>query len=356
MACVLAVATLGIPRSATAAPGPPAATVTQGSGGAESAFAAGGSGGAATARSSAAGASLAEYPGPGRVTGDVLVHDPSMVKTPDGRYLLVHTADGLGIKTSTDRTAFRNAGVVWPNGAPWTTAYTGGSRNLWAPDISYRNGRYYLYYSASSFGSSHSAIFLATSTTGASGSWTNQGMIIETTSGSGYNAIDPNLVVDAQNGWWLSFGSFWSGIKMIRLDPATGRRSTSDTAVRALAQRTTASGAVEAPFIYRHGGYHYLFVSFDLCCRGAQSTYRTMVGRSTSITGPFADRNGTRMTSGGGTEILAGHGGVHGPGHNAVLSDSDGDVLVYHYYADNGSARLGINLLGWDSGGWPYVY
>ncbi|MFC7643030.1 arabinan endo-1,5-alpha-L-arabinosidase [Streptosporangium lutulentum] len=315
-----------------------------------------GSGGAATARSSAAGASLAEYPGPGRVTGDVLVHDPSMVKTPDGRYLLVHTADGLGIKTSTDRTAFRNAGVVWPNGAPWTTAYTGGSRNLWAPDISYRNGRYYLYYSASSFGSSHSAIFLATSTTGASGSWTNQGMIIETTSGSGYNAIDPNLVVDAQNGWWLSFGSFWSGIKMIRLDPATGRRSTSDTAVRALAQRTTASGAVEAPFIYRHGGYHYLFVSFDLCCRGAQSTYRTMVGRSTSITGPFADRNGTRMTSGGGTEILAGHGGVHGPGHNAVLSDSDGDVLVYHYYADNGSARLGINLLGWDSGGWPYVY
>jgi arabinan endo-1,5-alpha-L-arabinosidase len=349
VACVLAFATLGTLRPAVAGPSAGAA-VAQGSGGAATVQ---GSGGPA---SGAAGASLADYPGPGRVTGDVLVHDPSMVKTPAGGYILIHTADGLGIKTSTDRTAFRNAGVVWPNGAPWTTAYTGGSRNLWAPDISYRNGRYYLYYSASSFGSSRSAIFLATSTTGASGSWTNQGMIIETTSSSGYNAIDPNLVVDDQNVWWLSFGSFWSGIKMIRLDPATGRRSTSDTAIRALAQRTTASGAIEAPFIYRHGGYYYLFVSFDLCCRGAQSTYRTMVGRSASITGPFVDRNGTRMTSGGGTEILAGHGSIHGPGHNAVLSDSDGDVLVYHYYADNGSARLGINLLGWDSSGWPYVY
>ncbi|GAA3030976.1 arabinan endo-1,5-alpha-L-arabinosidase [Streptosporangium longisporum] len=279
-----------------------------------------------------------------------------MVKKPDGTYLLVHTADGIGIKTSADRTAFRNAGVVWPNGAPWTTAYTGGSRNLWAPDLSYRNGRYHLYYSASTFGSSRSAIFLATSTTGASGSWTDRGLVVETTADSGYNAIDPNLVVDGQGRWWLSFGSFWSGIKMIRLDPATGKRSSSDTSVRGLAQRTTASGAVEAPFVHRRGGHYYLFVSFDLCCRGAQSTYRTMVGRSTSVTGPFVDRNGTRMTSGGGTEILAGHGNVHGPGHPAVMPDADGDLLVYHYYADDGSARLGVNLLGWDSAGWPYVH
>ncbi|MFC4061974.1 arabinan endo-1,5-alpha-L-arabinosidase [Planomonospora corallina] len=300
-------------------------------------------------------AALAAYPGPGRVTGDVLVHDPSMVKTPDGRYLLVHTADGIGIKTSTDRTAFRNAGVVWPKGAPWTTAYTGGSRNLWAPDLSYRNGRYYLYYSASTFGSSRSAIFLATSTTGAAGSWTDHGLVIETTSSSGYNAIDPNLVVDSSGRWWLTFGSFWSGIKMIRLDPATGKRSASDTSVRSLAQRTTASGSVEAPVIHRRGGYYYLFVSFDFCCRGADSTYRTMVGRSTSITGPYVDRNGTRMTAGGGTEILASHGGVHGPGHPAVLPDADGDLLVYHYYGDDNRARLGVNLLGWDSAGWPYV-
>jgi arabinan endo-1,5-alpha-L-arabinosidase len=126
--------------------------------------------------------------------------------------------------------------------------------------------------------------------------------------------------------------------------------------VRALAQRTPASGAVEAPFIFRHGSFYYLFVSFDLCCKGASSTYRIMVGRSTSPNGTFVDKNGTAMTSSGGTEILAGHGSIHGPGGQSVFADTDADVLVYHYYADNGTAKLGINLLGYDSSGWPFVY
>ncbi|MEU6415164.1 family 43 glycosylhydrolase [Microbispora sp. NPDC046933] len=293
------------------------------------------------------------YPNPGRVTGDTGVHDPSVAKRPDGGYLLAHTGDNIVLKTSPDRTAWRNAGVVFPGGAPWTTSYTGGSRNLWAPDISYHNGRYYLYYSASSFGSSNSAIFLATSTSGASGSWTNEGMIISTNSSSGYNAIDPNLVIDDQGRWWLSFGSFWSGIKLIQLDPATGKRL--DNTVRSIAQRP-GSTAIEAPFIFKHGGYYYLWASFDMCCRGASSTYRIMVGRSSSVTGPYVDRNGVAMTSGGGTQVLAGHGGIHGPGHQAVINDGDGDVLFYHYYADNGAALLGINKIGYDSAGWPFVY
>ena len=296
------------------------------------------------------------FPNPGRVTGSTGVHDPSGVKAPNGTYILVATGNNLAIKTSTDRIAWRNAGVVWPNGAPWTMAFTGGSRSLWAPDISFHNGQFYLYYSASTFGSQRSAIFLATSPTGDTGSWTDRGLVIESGTAVDYNAIDPNLVVDAQHQWWLTFGSFWTGIKMIRLDPTTGKRATSDTAVRALARRATAGGAIEAPFIYRHGAFYYLFASFDLCCRGAQSTYRVMVGRSASITGPYVDRNGVAMTSGGGTEILAGHDAVHGPGHQAVLPDVDADVLVYHYYADNGASFLGINLLRWDAAGWPVVF
>ncbi|MGR6919858.1 family 43 glycosylhydrolase [[Actinomadura] parvosata] len=293
------------------------------------------------------------YPGPGRVTGDIGVHDPAVVRRPGGGYLLAHTGDNIALKTSADRTAWRNAGAVFPGGAPWTTSYTRGSRNLWAPDLSYHNGRYYLYYSASSFGSNTSAIFLATSTTGASGSWTNEGLIISTGSGSTYNAIDPNLIVDDQGRWWMSFGSFWTGIKLIQLDPATGRRL--DGTVRSIAQRP-GSTAIEAPYIYKRGGYYYLWVSFDACCRGAASTYRIMVGRSASVTGPYLDRNGVAMTSGGGTQVLAGHGSVHGPGHQAVFGDSDGDVLVYHYYADNGVALLGINKIGYDAAGWPFVY
>ncbi|WIX92100.1 arabinan endo-1,5-alpha-L-arabinosidase [Amycolatopsis sp. DG1A-15b] len=296
-------------------------------------------------------AAAAAYPDPGRVTGDIGVHDPSAVKRPDGRYLVAHTGDGIALKTSTDRIAFSGAGSAFPGGAPWTTAYTGGGRSLWAPDLSYHNGQYYLYYAASTFGSNHSAIFLATSPSGNSGSWTNRGLVVESRSSDNFNAIDPNLVVDEAGRWWLDFGSFWSGIKLIQLNPATGLRQGSS--MTAIAGR--GGGAIEAPFIVKRGQYYYQYVSFDLCCRGAASTYRVMVGRSTSVTGPYADRNGVPMTSGGGTEILAGHGSIHGPGHEAVLADNDGDLLVYHYYADNGASRLGINRLAYDSAGWPQV-
>ncbi|MEU4220509.1 arabinan endo-1,5-alpha-L-arabinosidase [Actinoplanes sp. NPDC026623] len=294
----------------------------------------------------------AAYPNPGVISGDTGAHDPSMVKTPAGGYIAAYTGDNLLLKTSSDRTAFRNAGAVFPGGASWTTSYTGGSRNLWAPDISYRNGRYYLYYSASTFGSNHSAIFLATSATGASGLWTNQGLVIESNTSDNFNAIDPNLVVDSQGRWFLSFGSFWSGIKLVALDSSTGKRS--DSTIRAIAGRN--GGPIEAPYIFKHGSYYYLWVSFDYCCRGASSTYRIMVGRSTSVTGPYVDRNGTAMTSGGGTQMLATHGSIHGPGHQAVFADTDSDVLVYHYYANSGASYLGINLIGYDSAGWPFVY
>ncbi|MFI2664374.1 family 43 glycosylhydrolase [Micromonospora carbonacea] len=291
------------------------------------------------------------YPQPGRVAGDVGVHDPTVVKRPDGTYLVAHTGDNIALKTSTDRITFRNAGAVFPGGAPWTTTYTGGSRNLWAPDLSYRNGRYHLYYSASTFGSNRSAIFLATSATGASGSWTNEGLVIESRTSDDFNAIDPNLVVDDQGRWWLSFGSFWSGIKMIQIDPATGRRL--GTSMHSLASY---GPGIEAPVMVKRGAWYYLYVSFDRCCQGASSTYRVMVGRSASPTGPFVDRAGRAMLSGGGTEILASHGSIHGPGHQAVLGDSDGDCLFYHYYADNGTSLLGINRIGYDAAAWPYVY
>ncbi|MEO3749886.1 arabinan endo-1,5-alpha-L-arabinosidase [Streptomyces sp. B6B3] len=304
------------------------------------------------ARAAAAGPRPLAYPFPGAVTGDVTVHDPSFVKRSDGTYLVAHTGDNVALKTSSDRTAFRNAGSLFPNGASWTSSYTGGSRNLWAPHLSYHNGQYYCYYSASTFGSNRSAIFLATSSSGSSGSWANQGLVIESSSSNDYNCIDPHLAVDQSGAWWLAFGSFWSGIKMISINPSTGKRSGSS--LYSIAGR--GGGAIEAPTIFRHGSYYYLFVSFDLCCRGADSTYRVMVGRSSNITGPYVDRNGTAMTSGGGTEILAGHDNIHGPGHQDVFADSDYDILTYHYYNDNGTALLGINWMSWDSSGWPYVH
>ena len=298
------------------------------------------------------------YPDPLPLTGDIdAVHDPSMVKAPDGTYLLYSTGDNLAIRTSTDRTSWTREGSVWPDGAPWTEPFTSPTDRsaLWAPDISFHDGTFFLYYSASSFGSRNSAIFLATSPTGRAGSWQDRGLVVRTTSSDPYNAIDPNLVVD-DSGWWLSFGSFWSGLKMLELDPATGLPATREPKLYDLATRSRdVDGAVEAPYVVRHDGYYYLFAAFDLCCRGTNSTYRTVVGRSRTVTGPYLDRATKPMTEGGGTEVLASHGSIIGPGHPAVLQDGAQDILVYHYYHDpqlTATGRLAMNRIDWVDG-WP---
>lgn len=303
----------------------------------------------------APGATAASYPDPEAISGSTYAHDPSMVKTTAGRYYLFYTGGGIQITTSTDRTHWSSAGQALPGGATWAKAY-GGWDDIWAPDVSYHNGVYWLYYAVSSFGSNHSAIGLATSTSAAPGSWTDHGLVYATQSSSDHNAIDPALLVDSSGRWWLSFGSFWSGIKMIRIDPSTGKRLAGDGTLYSIAQRPSPD-AIEASSIYPHGGYYYLFVSFDYCCRGTSSTYRIMVGRATGPTGPYIDQNGVAMTSGGGTQILGTHGNVIGPGGQTVMHDSDGDVLVYHYYAANmsGTAQLGLDHLSWGSNGWPTV-
>lgn len=297
----------------------------------------------------------ADYPMPGRVTGDVAAHDPSMVRR-GSDYLLTSTHGGIETRTSTDRTHFERNGSAFGTVPEWVHEYN-SSGDVWAPDISFHAGRYWMYYSASSFGSNHSAIGLATSTSGDPGTWQDEGIVYSTDSGDDHNAIDPNLLVDDSGRWWLSFGSFWSGIRMIRLDPDTGKRHGADGTLHHLANGPAGSHAVEAPAIVRHGGHYYLFVSFGQCCQGTDSTYRVMVGRATSPTGPYTDRSGTPMLENGGTEVLGSHDNVIGPGGQSVLEDGSDDLLVYHYYdADQqGATRLGINTLEWDEQGWPRV-
>ena len=113
--------------------------------------------------------------------------------------------------------------------------------------------------------------------------------------------------------------------------------------------------AIEAPFIVRHGRFYYLFVSFDLCCRGIHSTYRVMVGRSKKVTGPYADAEGKAMLSGGGTQLLAGNARWLGPGGESLLQRAGGDVMVFHAYdAQTGKPALQVSTITWD-GRWPHV-
>lgn len=339
-----------------------------GSGGAGGAAAGGSGGGAGGAVGGSAGAGgtssdrcdvavydAAKPPQQLPLTGNLGTHDP-MVLSADGKFYLFATGDNLAAKVSSDLSSWQGAPEPLPSAArpAWLAQQVPGVSNLWAPDAAFFGGQYHLYYSASTFGSNRSCIGHLTRASLTEGSWMDRGSVLcsNVSTEDDYNAIDPNVIVDQAGTPWLSFGSFWSGIKLIKLNQSGARDGTS---LVALASRPSASGALEAPFLVRRCGYYYLFVSWDKCCSGVDSTYNIRVGRSASLTEPFVDRDGKQMLQGGGTLVLQGGSRYKGPGHNAVLFTDKASYNVYHAYdADNnGAPTLRIAELAWDAQGWP---
>jgi arabinan endo-1,5-alpha-L-arabinosidase len=291
-------------------------------------------------------------------TGSVtLVHDPCITKCNEFYYIYC-TGDRIPIRRSTDLLNWVYMGNVFRDIPAWGIQQVPGVSNIWAPDISFFNGNYHLYYSLSTFGSNRSRIGLTTNVTLNPGSadyeWVDQGKVIESNSGDNYNAIDPNIIRAGDGKFWMAFGSFWTGIKAVEIDSVTGKPV--NLTLYALAARG-GTGAIEAPYIIRREGYYYLFVSFDACCRGVNSTYNIRVGRSASVTGPYTDFWNRPMTSGGATPVLSGDSRWKGPGHCAVYTEADHTWLVYHAYdaQRNGTPVLRINNLTWDDSGWPVV-
>jgi arabinan endo-1,5-alpha-L-arabinosidase len=296
------------------------------------------------------------------VEGDVSpIHDPAIIRQGATYYLFASNrfAEKLvPMFCSPDRRHWKLCGNVFEDVPGWALQEVPGARGIWAPDISYFRGRYHLYYSVSTFGKNRSVIGLASNRTLDPASpdyrWVDEGRVVGSTASDDWNAIDPNLAFDERGSPWLAWGSFWGGIKMRRVDPQTGKLSASDTTLHSLAsRRPRPPPAIEAPFIVRKGRHYYLFVSFDMCCRGKDSTYKIMVGRSRRITGPYAARDGRPMMEGGGTLLLEGTEAWRGPGHPAVLFDSGADLLVFHAYdGTTGRPTLRISTMSWERG-WP---
>jgi arabinan endo-1,5-alpha-L-arabinosidase len=280
------------------------------------------------------------------------VHDPSIIATPSG-YHLFSTGPGLLARFSADLSEVAFVGSVFPENPAWVSERFGALDSLWAPDISYFGGEYHLYYSASTFGSNRSCIGHATKADLASSEgFVDHGPVIcSNVDGSvdDFNAIDPNVIVDTAGAPWLAFGSFWGGLQLI---PLTAQGERLGTEIHTIARGP--GTAVEAPFIVYRAPYYYLFASFDFCCRGVDSTYRTVVGRSTSITGPYLDRSGLPMLEAGGTPVVSGSSRFRGPGHNAIVEAAGATFNVYHAYdASNGGVpTLRISELAWHDG-WP---
>jgi arabinan endo-1,5-alpha-L-arabinosidase len=310
------------------------------------------------------------------VEGDVeYTHDPAIAKDGDTWYLFA-TGNGparkgeFPVRCSQDLHHWKLCGSVLDRIPDWIAKESPSTKELWAPDVSYFNGEFHLYYAFSVFGKNTSGIALLTNKALNPSSpdfhWVDKGLVLLSGAEDDFNAIDPNLVIDEKGQPWLAFGSFWTGIKMRQVDKQSGLLSSTDTKLYSLARRKRPENpepnspglpgnwqAIEAPFIVRHGDYFYLFVSFDMCCRGTRSNYKTMVGRSKNVTGPYVDANGTPMLDGGGTPVLLGNSRWLGPGGESLFQQKDGDIIVFHAYdAQTGHAFLQISTVAWVDG-WP---
>jgi len=289
----------------------------------------------------------------------ITTRDPSSIVKCKDEYWVFYTGRGVPSYRSKDLVKWERGPAVFKAAPEWIAKIVPENRNMqyWAPDIMKLGDRYILYYSVSSFGKMTSAIGLATNPTldpdDPAYHWTDQGFVVRTQDGDGYNAIDPSVFHDSDGSLWLTFGSYWTGIKLIQLDPQTGKRMAPDSKLVSIAHNES----IEASYLCRHDDYYYLFVNWGSCCAGPKSTYNVRIGRSKFVTGPYVDKTGMDLLHSGGSLFLATtNGPLIGPGHAGTLkaqgkdwftSDFEGDVRM------DGKATLAIMPLRWNGDGWP---
>ena len=289
----------------------------------------------------------------------ITARDPSSIVKCKDEYWVFYTGRGVPSYRSRDLVTWERGPAVFKAAPEWIAGIVPENRNMvyWAPDLMKLGDRYLLYYSVSTFGKMTSAIGLATNPTldpdDPAYHWTDQGVVVRTQDGDGYNAIDPSVFHDSDGSLWLTFGSYWSGIKLILLDPQTGKRIAPDSKPASIAYNES----IEASYLCKHDNYYYLFVNWGSCCRGPRSTYNIRIGRSRTVTGPYLDKAGVEMLHSGGSLFLATtNGPLIGPGHAGTLnaqgkawftSDFEGDIRM------NGRATLAIMPLRWNADGWP---
>lgn len=338
------------------------------------------------------------------------VHDPVMAKGEDGRYYIFSTGMGVGVMSSADMKTWqqepgvfsfvplkqkgeqdrRNMQIDWKKSTipHWAVdsvrGYTG---HTWAPDIAYNNGKWYLYYSCSTFGKNRSAIGVAVNKTlnpkSKDFKWKDLGpVVVSHQHKDNWNAIDPNFIQAPDKGGrlanWLVYGSFWDGLQLVQLaqdmkTPVTKPRTIARRIGRKLALSevddvaaftieggdTIEAGenAIEAPFIIHRDGWYYLFVSWDYCCRGRNSTYKTVYGRSRNVEGPYLDKEGRDMAYGGGTYLVGPDDDFFGIGHCSAYEIDGQWWFLSHAYdiKKDGRSKLFLHKILFDKDGWMTV-
>lgn len=299
---------------------------------------------------------LPDYIESGGLKGSLGIHDPVMIKGGDTYYVM---GTFTNIKTSKDMVTWKSAGAVFDSNFKfdwWSKDIPTGAQ-IWAPDISWREGKYWMYYAVSAWMNFNSSIGLATNTTldptDPAYKWEDQGQVISyKNGGAGVNVIDPNIFVDKDGKVYLLYGSFTAGLRMVELDRKTGKLLSETPRLTVL---TKSLG--EGVFLIKDPQYYYIFASRGICCKGGDSTYQIVIGRSKNITGPYLNKDGGSWVDDKATLFLAGDVNEPGRGHNGIFSEGDTTYLVYHAYtkAFNYNSVLNIKPLYMGDDGWPTI-
>ena len=296
--------------------------------------------------------------------GMPFVHDPSTVVRFHGRYYVYSTGRGIPFYSSADGETWTREGSVFtsiPDAVHAAVPKNNGT-DVWAPDLLRAGNQFLLYYAVSSWGSFQSVVALATNSTldpkDPDYKWVDRGVVVSSDGKEDLNAIDPGVILTPEGKLWICYGSYHGSIRITQLDPHTGLAL---AAKKKLGEPIASARESEASEIIFHGGFYYLLVNHGSCCKGKDSQYNIRVGRARKITGPYLDKHGDPLTTGGGSLFLAAHDHRIGPGHFALLADydapSDGpERFSVHYEADlarGGRSTLEIRPLLWSLDGWP---
>jgi len=292
-------------------------------------------------------------------------HDPVMAKEGDTFYIF---STGLQELTTKDFRTYEKVEPPFREPASWVRPLIPQfKRHFWAPDVIFHGGKWHLFYCCSIFGKNVSVIGRMTRSTldvSSDEPWKDEGLVIRSVPmRDNWNAIDPNIAIDVDSGRpWMVFGSFWDGIQIVKMSKDLSElKGSPKTIARRLdghveMQVEAGDNAIEAPFIFRHGDYYYLFVSWDYCCRGDNSTYKVVVGRSKNIDGPYLDRDGKDMLYGGGTLVVFNNHEFNAAGHCAAYNIDGKDYFLCHAYErENGASKLIVRPISWSPDGWPTI-
>jgi arabinan endo-1,5-alpha-L-arabinosidase len=286
------------------------------------------------------------------LAGNLGAHDPTIIQE-GGTWWVFSTGPGLQVKYSSDGLTWNQGVQIFPQELSWWRTYapTMGQNDVWAPDIHLFAGRYWCYYCVSEFGTNNSAIGLVSCSSIALGDWRDDGVVLSSESGAQtFNALDPDMTIDAAGNPWLVYGSYFDGIHVVALDPSTMKPTGTATSI------ATRANGIEGTNIILHNGFYYLFASIDKCCLGVASTYKISYGRSAAITGPYVDQSNAAMLAGGGTVLDSSGPRWIGPGGESVYHDASGGwIIAFHAYdaQNNGNPTLQISDLYWDANNWP---